>query len=415
MLLADIIRERLDALHNEVGQNRIYLISQVNADALYFLAEQFDVLGYKGWFLANTEEQRRELIRRAIELHRYKGTPWSVKEAIKQLGFTDVNIIERVELINNFYNGTISYNGSETYGAGTGDWATFSVIINASDWSDAVNPLYITALKELIFEYKGARNHLIDLVFHLDFEDSMEMVDVTDLDNVIGDEDTLTGFSLMYDGTATYGGEYDYDETGDALDVIVSAVEPSDPIEIEFASGGFDEVAIGITAASATIDWGDGSPTDTVMDDTLTYHTYSGTDARTASVAFTGITGIEVYLNENQIVSFSYLPLTLERILLNIFGGTSLDFELYTNLEYLLVVASPSLTSVVIPEVASLTYVHLENNALTTVVLNEILITLDAAGAENGYVNIADNAGAADGDGITAAINLVLKGWTLIQ
>jgi phage tail P2-like protein len=51
-------------------------------------------LGYKGWKLANTEDDKRSLIKKAIELHRYKGTVWAVKEAMKSIGFTDAVLIE---------------------------------------------------------------------------------------------------------------------------------------------------------------------------------------------------------------------------------------------------------------------------------------------------------------------------------
>jgi P2-related tail formation protein len=74
----------------------VYIIDQVDEKALYSLAEQFDVLGYKGWKLASTVDDRRSLIKRAIELHRFKGTVWAVKEAMKSIGFTDAVILEHV-------------------------------------------------------------------------------------------------------------------------------------------------------------------------------------------------------------------------------------------------------------------------------------------------------------------------------
>src|SRR5438067_1619782 len=72
----------------------VYIVDQVRSEALPILAAQFDVLGFKGWALCNTDDDRRALIKRAIELHRYKGTPWAIKESLKSIGFTNVRIEE---------------------------------------------------------------------------------------------------------------------------------------------------------------------------------------------------------------------------------------------------------------------------------------------------------------------------------
>jgi len=47
-----------------------------------------DVLGWKGWNIAKTEQERRNLIRTAIKLHKYKGTTISIKMAIAEGWFT---------------------------------------------------------------------------------------------------------------------------------------------------------------------------------------------------------------------------------------------------------------------------------------------------------------------------------------
>ncbi|MGQ0710354.1 MAG: phage tail protein I, partial [Rhodoferax sp.] len=71
----------------------VNLVDAVNADVLPWLAEQMHVMGDEGWLLANTDEQRRALIKRAIDLHRYKGTTWAVKEVFGVLG-VDVELEE---------------------------------------------------------------------------------------------------------------------------------------------------------------------------------------------------------------------------------------------------------------------------------------------------------------------------------
>lgn len=71
----------------------VYLVDLVGADLLPVLAEQMHVMGDEGWLLANTDDQRRTLIKRAVELHRYKGTVWAVKEVFGVLN-VDVALVE---------------------------------------------------------------------------------------------------------------------------------------------------------------------------------------------------------------------------------------------------------------------------------------------------------------------------------
>ncbi|MFO0387552.1 MAG: phage tail protein I, partial [Flavobacteriales bacterium] len=144
----ELAKARLDAL--DLEQILLYAIDTIDASALPFLAEQFDVLGYKGWFLTTNDDERRALIKRAIELHRYKGTPWSVKEAIRSIGFLDVTIIEGVGFE---YDGTRVHDGSFVHGGG--NWANFRVIIDLGE-SKGSNAQLTTDLIALIDEYKSA-------------------------------------------------------------------------------------------------------------------------------------------------------------------------------------------------------------------------------------------------------------------
>jgi len=71
----------------------VYRWDRAGEDVLRQLAWQFHVMGYEGWALATTESQRRELVRRAMALHRRKGTPWAVKHALGALGL-DAETVE---------------------------------------------------------------------------------------------------------------------------------------------------------------------------------------------------------------------------------------------------------------------------------------------------------------------------------
>ncbi|EAP1867898.1 phage tail protein I [Salmonella enterica] len=72
----------------------VYLIDMTETTALPWLAGQLSLTGDNGWSLAESDEAKRELIKNAIELFRYKGTPWSVRQVIRSLGFGEVQIIE---------------------------------------------------------------------------------------------------------------------------------------------------------------------------------------------------------------------------------------------------------------------------------------------------------------------------------
>src|SRR5687768_14055463 len=90
-----LVKKRFSEL--ELDKLLIYLIDTVQADAIPYFAEQFDVLGYKGFRLAHNEADQRAIIKKSIELHRFKGTLWAVKEALKAVGYGDAVIEEHVD------------------------------------------------------------------------------------------------------------------------------------------------------------------------------------------------------------------------------------------------------------------------------------------------------------------------------
>lgn len=82
-ILANIAAERFAQL--DLTALLIYLVDLVDASALPSLAEQFHVQGLEGWLFAGDEQEKRELIKQAIELHKYKGTPWAVRRVLEIL------------------------------------------------------------------------------------------------------------------------------------------------------------------------------------------------------------------------------------------------------------------------------------------------------------------------------------------
>lgn len=200
-ILDDLIAARMAGIDRSAVF--VYLADIVNADALYWLAKHFDVLGYKGWALATTDEQRRELIKQAITLHKTAGTPYSIERAIESVGYTNVTILERINVGGIYYDGTHSYNGSSQYG--DTHWTRFRVIVEAA----GIGPIDAATsdlLVELINIYKPTRSHLLDgITYSLAFEDNLGLSDTFALIQGAIFEDSLYQ-GPGYDGTIPYDG-----------------------------------------------------------------------------------------------------------------------------------------------------------------------------------------------------------------
>lgn len=188
------VKKRLQAIPLEVLL--VYMIDKVPASALPLLAKQFDVLGYKGMKLAGTDQDKRNLIKRSIELHRYKGTVWAIEEALKSIGFEDVIIHEHAN----------------------GHWAKFSIEI-----TNTQVPISAESYSELIAmvnEYKNARSELVGVNMNLEVEDIITVTtDGVLIANELGVQDTVTiNAGLLYDGTGDYDGEYDHSGDSDIVE-----------------------------------------------------------------------------------------------------------------------------------------------------------------------------------------------------
>lgn len=173
----DMVKSRLESL--DLSALLVYVVDSVPADALYYLASQFDVLGWKGWNLAQTDADRRALIKKAIELHRYKGTVWAIKEAVRAVGFDDAKVKEHVGFD---YDGAIDYDGTEVFSGG--HWANFRVIVGLPD-DIPINATLISLLTNLILEYKNARSNLTDIAFYINFSDTMSFNDDTTVTEIV--------------------------------------------------------------------------------------------------------------------------------------------------------------------------------------------------------------------------------------
>ncbi|KUM03542.1 phage tail protein I [Chromobacterium subtsugae] len=134
----------------------VYLVDNVARSALPLLAEQFSLPG-DGWELAESDYARRRMIKGAIELHRYKGTPWAIREVIRRLGLGEATLIEG--LAGQRRNGVIRRDGMHVHGEAD-TWAKYRVLLPQPITNDqAAN------LRRALLAVAPARCHLASLEY----------------------------------------------------------------------------------------------------------------------------------------------------------------------------------------------------------------------------------------------------------
>lgn len=142
----------------ELDSLLVYIIDTVTASALPILAKQFDVEGFRGYGLATTDEQRRNIIKQAIELKRYMGTVWAIKQAMLAVGYTDAVLIEGVDT-----------------GDPSTDWARFKIESELGD-TVGIEGTSQSDLAKLVREYKPARSYLEGISYRIAISDNLDQI-----------------------------------------------------------------------------------------------------------------------------------------------------------------------------------------------------------------------------------------------
>lgn len=177
----------------------VYDFEHVAESALPHLGEQFHVMGAEGWSLAAGETQRRALLARAVALHRHKGTPWSIREAVKALGFNDFEIEER--LPTNRYNGSVTFSGAENYAAYS--WAQFRVIADAGD-EQVINSAHTALVIGAVNAWKPARSHLVDVRHRASAVERVPTSEIEQRQGVMAHDERHLWGKRFYDGSLAY-------------------------------------------------------------------------------------------------------------------------------------------------------------------------------------------------------------------
>lgn len=190
----------------EIDALLVYIIDTVSASALPILARQFDVEGFRGYGLATTDEQRRAIIKQAIELKRYMGTVWAIKQAMISVGYTDAVLVEGIDT-----------------GDPDTDWARFKIESELGD-TVGIEGTSQSDLAKLVREYKPARSFLEGISYRIGIYDTLEdLKDILDItyESPSMDED-LGYIARFYDGTFNYDGTQRYIESHDTLIINIS-------------------------------------------------------------------------------------------------------------------------------------------------------------------------------------------------
>jgi len=190
----------------ELEASLVYVIDSVSASALPTLARQFDVEGFVGYGVATNDAQRREIIKRAIELKRYMGTVFAIKEAMRTVGYTDATLTEGIDMGNPLI-----------------DWARFSIDSELGD-TVGLDGVSQSNLAKLIREYKNVRSYLEGISYKLGIFDTIpELIDTLNITYEAPTlEEDLGHKRFFYDGVYNYDGTQKYLESNDSLIINIS-------------------------------------------------------------------------------------------------------------------------------------------------------------------------------------------------
>ncbi|AHZ80031.1 MULTISPECIES: phage tail protein [Pseudomonas] len=181
--LNELLNENMQGL--DLNAMLVYLVDLVQPSVLPILAEQFSMLEEATWPVARSDDDRRALIKTAIELHRYKGTPWAVKQALATIGYPVLELVEQKAYQAEWIaaggktldgawllDGSVSLTPPETGINGQvmkrmalNHWAQYAIRLNASegDWSREQQK----RIRKVAEAYAPTRDELVGIIIAL--------------------------------------------------------------------------------------------------------------------------------------------------------------------------------------------------------------------------------------------------------
>jgi phage tail P2-like protein len=152
-LLCELLDETFDTL--DINAMLVYLVDLVKPQLLPFLADQFSLIDEAAWLLAESLDAKRNLIKSSAQLHRYKGTPWAIREVIRLLGFGEVTLQEGLN--NQVRDGSITRDGNHVHG-NPAAWPLYRVFLQHAITNDQA-----AFIRRLLLSVAPARCRLVSL------------------------------------------------------------------------------------------------------------------------------------------------------------------------------------------------------------------------------------------------------------
>lgn len=147
------------------------------------------------WELAADDDQRRELIRNAIQWHRKRGTPWAIKSALAAFGYPVLELIEQRDYLQEWLaaggrvldgswllDGSVTLSTPDTTTTGQlirrfalNHWAEYAIRLDAAGgiWTRE----HQRKIRRVAESFAPERSHLVGLIagLHLQFDASVLM------------------------------------------------------------------------------------------------------------------------------------------------------------------------------------------------------------------------------------------------
>lgn len=153
------------------------IIDNVPSNVLPHLSEQYHITGNEGWIQCRDDDEKRELIKNAIEIHKYKGTKYGLKKIFEMFGLeSDIKEwFETEEGKQNIAQACACFADRPTGCEGEregdepcrqpdtqlGEPFTFSVNLDFA--TSGFDYELVSKIEDLIAEYKNARSHLSNI------------------------------------------------------------------------------------------------------------------------------------------------------------------------------------------------------------------------------------------------------------
>ncbi len=224
-----VIAKTFDDVINEYTENEIKTlmfmsIDVLDASVLDVLAQNWDIVVYD---ISDTIEQKREIIKRGLELNRKTGTPYAIKEGIKLRGYK-ASIINDACTEPLIYDGTGVFNGLYDFSGGISimyAWAFFGVLIDLETTS-SLTTQEIKNIIRIIKKYKGVQDVFACLRSAYLFNDAYNRAITDEIGSIDIDIKYIENgiICLRYDGATLYDGSESFDNIGisDNLTITVS-------------------------------------------------------------------------------------------------------------------------------------------------------------------------------------------------